>query len=88
MKQLNFLGIAPYEELANSLTIVGEQFENISIDVFTGDLEEGQEIAQSLFHQNYDAIISRGGTANLIQQSVSIPVIDVSISVYDISRSN
>ena len=84
MKQLNFLGIAPYEELANSLTIVGEQFENISIDVFTGDLEEGQEIAQSLFHQNYDAIISRGGTANLIQQSVSIPVIDVSISVYDI----
>ena len=84
MKQLNFLGIAPYEELANSLTIIGEQFENISIETFIGDLEKGQEIAQSLVHHNYDAIISRGGTAKLIQQSVSIPVIDVSISVYDI----
>ncbi|MFM2487154.1 PrpR N-terminal domain-containing protein [Enterococcus avium] len=41
-------------------------------------------MASELFENDYDAIISRGGTADLIRQVVSIPVIDVSISIYDI----
>jgi len=35
----------------------------------------------------YDVIISRGGTAELIQSAVELPVIDISISVYDILLS-
>ena len=45
------------------------------------------DIAMQLAHKNYDVIISRGGTAELIQSAVELPVIDISISVYDILLS-
>ncbi|WP_342565213.1 PrpR N-terminal domain-containing protein [Paenibacillus sp. FSL R7-0345] len=82
--KIKLLGIAPYEELNHSMTVIGEQFGEIDIHIYTADLEEGQQLVSELSEENYDAIISRGGTASLIHQSVSIPVIDVSISVYDI----
>lgn len=82
--KINILGIAPYEELNNSMSIVSKQFKEVESDIYTADLEEGQQIAAELFGNSYDAIISRGGTADLIRQVVSIPVIDVSISIYDI----
>lgn len=83
-KQIKLLGIAPYEELNNSMTTVGKQFPEVSIDIFTADLEEGQKLVAELAADRYDAIISRGGTASLINQVATVPVIDVSISVYDI----
>ncbi|MEQ7196309.1 PrpR N-terminal domain-containing protein [Enterococcus avium] len=82
--KIKILGIAPYEELNNSMSIVSKQFTDVESDIYTADLKEGQKIASDLFENDYDAIISRGGTADLIRQVVSIPVIDVSISIYDI----
>ena len=84
MKKYKFLGIAPYEELKKSMATVEKQFDSFDIDIYTADLEKGQILAKQLANQQYDAIISRGGTANFIQQVVDIPVIDVSISLYDI----
>ncbi|WP_440858114.1 PrpR N-terminal domain-containing protein [Staphylococcus shinii] len=86
-KNINILGIAPYEELNMSMTSVGKKFHNINLDVFTADLEEGHKLAIELYETGYDAIISRGGTAKLIKQSINIPVIDVSISIYDILKA-
>lgn len=82
--KIKILEIAPYEELNNSMSIVSKQFTDVESDIYTADLKEGQKIASELFENDYDAIISRGGTADLIRQVVSIPVIDVSISIYDI----
>ncbi|MBX8937666.1 sigma-54-dependent Fis family transcriptional regulator [Enterococcus gilvus] len=82
--KVKILGIAPYDELNNSMNIVSKQFPDVESDIYTADLKEGQKVAADLFHNNYDAIISRGGTADLIRQVVPIPVIDVSISIYDI----
>lgn len=82
--KIKILGIAPYEELNNSMSIVSKQFTDVESAIYTADLKEGQKIASELFENDYDAIISRGGTADLIRQVVSIPVIDVSISIYDI----
>lgn len=81
---INILGIAPYEELNKSMNIVSKQFKQINTDIFTANLEEGKQLATTLSYNDYDVIISRGGTAELIRQFVSIPVIDVSISIYDI----
>lgn len=81
---ISILGIAPYEELNKSMSIISKQFKQINTDIFTADLEEGKQLATELSHHDYDVIISRGGTADLIRQYVSIPVIDVSISIYDI----
>ena len=78
------LGIAPYEELRRSMENIGSTFPNVLLNTYTGDLQEGKNLALEAIHNDYDVVISRGGTADLIRKSVSIPVIDVSISVYDI----
>ncbi len=78
------LGIAPYEELRYSMENVGSTFPNILLHTYTGDLQEGKNLALEMIHNDYDIVISRGGTADLIRKNISIPVIDVSISVYDI----
>ncbi|MDT2756999.1 PrpR N-terminal domain-containing protein [Enterococcus asini] len=84
MVAVKLLGIAPYEELNQSMHIIGTQYQDVETTVYTADLEEGQKLAISLATEGYDAIISRGGTAKLIQRAVSLPVIDVSLSMYDI----
>jgi transcriptional regulator with PAS, ATPase and Fis domain len=83
-KITKILGIAPYEELRYSMENVGSTFSNILLHTYTGDLQEGKNLALEMIHNDYDIVISRGGTAELIRKNISIPVIDVSISVYDI----
>ncbi|MGM0901241.1 MAG: PrpR N-terminal domain-containing protein [Bacillota bacterium] len=83
-KITKILGIAPYEELRYSMENVGSTFSNILLHTYTGDLQEGKNLALEMSHHDYDIVISRGGTADLIRKHISIPVIDVSISVYDI----
>ena len=84
MRKIKLLGIAPYDELRQSMEIVSQQFDTIDIDVFTANLEQGRELTRQLLTNDYDAIISRGGTADLIKDGTDLPVIDVSISIYDV----
>ena len=86
-QMIHVLVIAPYEGLANLIKTVGEDFQNIQLDIFTGDLEKGVNIARSHLPGNYDAILSRGETARRIQQITPLPVIDISFSEYDILRT-
>lgn len=85
--KIRVLAIAPYEGMKPLLAKLAEEYNNIDMTILIGDLEKGVEIAQSNFHANYDVIISRGGTAKLIQQSVSLPVIEINTSAYDILRT-
>lgn len=87
MKTIKILGIAPYQELNHSMRMIGEQFPAVETTIYTADLEEGQTLAAKLSTDGYDAIISRGGTARLIRNAVSLPVIDVSLSIYDVLSS-
>ncbi|MGV3010126.1 PrpR N-terminal domain-containing protein [Streptococcus thoraltensis] len=84
MSNVRLLGIAPYEELRESMATIASNYDNITLDVYTADLEEAITLVKKLNITQYDAIISRGGTAQLIQKAVKIPVIEVSISLYDI----
>lgn len=62
-------------------------FENIELTVYVGNLDAGAEIAQLYMNQNFDVIISRGGTAELIKTFSPVPVLDIPLSVYDILRT-
>lgn len=84
---IRILAIAPYEAMASALVRCAESFPDVRIDVFTGDLEEGVEILHSVDLSLYDAILSRGGTADLIQQTAEMPVIEIPVQVYDILRT-
>jgi DNA-binding protein Fis len=85
--KIRILAIAPYESMKPVLLNLSKKYQNVDLTILVGDLKKGAEIAQSNFHENFDVIISRGGTAKLIQESVSLPVIEINTSAYDILRT-
>lgn len=78
------LAIAPYEGMAKLILDVANDYNIIDITTYIGNLDIGAKIAKEQIYNNYDVIISRGGTANLIREVVDIPVVEVSISAQDV----
>jgi len=83
---IKILGIAPYEGLKILMDRVAAERSDLTLDIFVGDMAEGLRIAYDNHYENYDVIISRGGTAELLAQAVDIPVIEIETSPYDILR--
>ncbi len=82
--RIRILGIAPYEGMKTMMASLGEEYPQVDLTLFVGDREQGLEIAKTNFHGNYDVVISRGGTASMLRQDLSIPVVEIEISMYDI----
>jgi transcriptional regulator with PAS, ATPase and Fis domain len=80
------LAIVPYEGLYEMMKEVTEDVHDIEFRIELGNLHEGVAIAKEAEKNGYHVIISRGGTASLIQEAVSIPVIDIQVSGYDVLR--
>ena len=87
MRKIKILVIAPYEGLADAVSAIAQERQDVDMTVEVGDLDAGKRIAMSLAHNNYDIILSRGGTAELIRSAVDLPVAEISISGYDILRA-
>ena len=87
IKKTRILGVAPYESLKNLMLQVAAGRNDIELTVYVEDLENGAKIARNLSSESYDVIISRGGTALAIRRNTQLPVISISISVYDILRA-
>lgn len=81
------LGIAPYEGMQTEMQRVVEEYPNIQLETYTGDMEEGVALVKDHQDESFDIIISRGGTAEMIRTVSDIPVVAVQLSVYDILRS-
>lgn len=82
--KIRILGIAPYEGMHTVMDRASQDYPNIQLDVFTGDLEVGVAIVQRMAPNSYDCIISRGGTAALIREVTDVPVVEIQLSVYDV----
>jgi transcriptional regulator with PAS, ATPase and Fis domain len=85
--KIKVLGIAPYEAMKTAMQTVADERSDIDLDVYTADLHHGVEIVNHNLQGNYDVIVSRGGTAELVGKITSIPVVEISLSVYDILRA-
>ena len=86
MDKIRILGIAPYEGICLLLREAASRNENIELEAYTGNLDAGRELA--LQHgEDFDCIISRGGTASLIRQVTSKPVVEIEFSAYDVLQS-
>ena len=84
MEEIRILGIAPFESIRAAMERVArEEFPEVRFEAYTGDLEEGVKIAQRLVNENesYDVMISRGGTAELLKQMLTMPVVEITFSV-------
>lgn len=84
---LRILAIAPYEAMKEALQLTAAAFPTLRLDAYTGDLQEGVDIVRQVDTENYDAILSRGGTAELIRPVTDLPVIEIPVSVYDVLRT-
>ncbi len=82
--RIHVLGIAPYEGMKTLMSSVVADYPQIDLTLFVGDMEQGLEIARNNFHGDYDVVISRGGTAKMLQKNLALPVIEIDISMYDI----
>ena len=88
MRPIKILGIAPYEGIASLMQQAAESCDGLQIDVHVGNLTAGAEIAAAKTAQEeYDVILSRGGTAEAIRRCTDLKVVDIPLSVYDILRS-
>lgn len=86
MKKIRALGIAPYEGIKELMDKIAIKKDDIEIVTYTANLEKGIDILRNT-DKNFEVIISRGGTARLLENYIDIPVVEISFTVYDILRS-
>lgn len=84
---IHILAVAPYESMRAAMERAAEAYPEIRLRVRTGDLEEGVEAVRGAGPDNFDCIISRGGTAQLIRRITDVPVVEIPLSVYDVLRA-
>ncbi|GIO21531.1 sigma-54-dependent Fis family transcriptional regulator [Oceanobacillus sp. J11TS1] len=77
--------IAPYTGMIEAVKQLKVP-EDFQLDTKLANLEEAIRLAEEAESQGYDIIISRGGTAGLIEEIVSIPVVHIDITGYDMLR--
>ena len=86
-RKIKILGIAPYQSLKTYMEKVAQSYSDIELVTYVGDLEAGVKLSQQYMNDGFDIIISRGGTASLIKNFSTIPVIEIPLSFYDILRT-
>lgn len=84
---MNVLFIIPFEAMRRSVRQIAELYPYIETTILCGNEDGGKQVALESYSDNYDCIISRGNTASLIRQAVSIPVVDVRVTLNDVFNS-
>ena len=85
--KLRILAIAPYEGMKTLLQNTAKEFPDVEMTVIVGDLKAGLDLTMNRFQSDYDVLMSRGGTARLLRQSLSLPVVDIKVTANDILRT-
>ncbi len=84
--RINALVVAPYAGLAELTNSLKTELKEFNLTVIQGDLQEVLPELDRLHLQDFDVIISRGGTATLLSKHTRLPVIDIQVSGFDILR--
>ncbi|CUH97725.1 hypothetical protein P22_3860 [Propionispora sp. 2/2-37] len=82
--------VAPYVSLANlAQEVVVERFFDSAqlIKVVTGNLHECLHAVRQAVEDGVEVIVSRGGTATLIEKHVNIPIVPIQVTVMDVLRA-
>lgn len=80
--------IAPYQELFTSgQKMLRELGLTDKFECFFGDLTRAIPIARKAEREGVDVIVSRGGTAELIEKAVEVPVVEIPIAFQDLAEA-
>ncbi len=85
-KSIRILLIAPYESLIHLFKKAVLKYEEVSLDAYECDTIDVPELIKSINVDDYDIVISRGYTCNIIRSVCDCHVWDVGNSLYDIIR--
>ncbi|RIW29180.1 sigma-54-dependent Fis family transcriptional regulator [Bacillus salacetis] len=86
-KKIKTLAIAPYEGLKDLINNVAKERSELEIQTVIGNMLEGLEIVKEKSSEQFDLIISRAGTADMIKEVTDLPVIDIKLSIVDMMRA-
>ncbi|MBB6730667.1 sigma-54-dependent Fis family transcriptional regulator [Cohnella zeiphila] len=85
--KIKALVVAPYEGLIELINQLSSELPEFEITSVLGDLSEGLHVFKERYvHKEFDVVISRGGTAALLREHISAPVVDIQVSGFDILR--
>lgn len=88
VNQAQILVVAPYEGMYHLINQIQIEKKLENIKVVMGDLELGLEATfNEIKNGEYDLIISRGGTAELLINETSIPILEIPITNTDVMQA-
>ncbi len=87
MNKVKILVIAPYEGMKDVIASIAAARDDIEVTILVGNMERGAALVEHCDQSRYDVIISRGGTARLIQEVSSLPLIEIELTPHDIRNA-
>ena len=88
--QAQVLVVAPIPRLAEEVRrVIAEQFrgQEERFTVVEADLREAEALVARGGTEGYEVVVSRGGTAELLERLLDIPVVHIQVSLTDILRA-
>ena len=88
MKKIKILAVAPYAGMKELMNSVAARRSDIELTALVGDMQDGlNAAARALESGDFDIIVSRGGTAELLSRSVSLMTLDITVTLGDILQA-
>ena len=87
MSKVKILVIAPYEGMKDVIASIAAARDDIEVTILVGNMERGAALVEHCDQSRYDVIISRGGTARLVQEVSSLPLIEIELTPHDIRNA-
>lgn len=82
----SILIIAPHIKIAETAKVVALKYNDVAVEV--GLLEQSIDIARKAEAEGVDVLISRGGTAQLLDREIkSTPIVELPVSTYDLLKA-
>ncbi len=87
--KIKILAVLPYEGLRDQILKIAGQYDQIEVKTIVTKLNEAVENTKAALKAlSYDAIISRGGTAETLRSDISdIEIIDIPVTFADVFRA-
>ncbi|MBP1918965.1 sigma 54-interacting transcriptional regulator [Youngiibacter multivorans] len=79
--------LAPIEDIYDKAVNLVKERNYSNVEVILGNMGEGLMIARELVKNGVKIIVTRGGTYKLIQTDLSIPVVEIKVSAFDVLES-
>ncbi|MFZ5643398.1 MAG: sigma 54-interacting transcriptional regulator [Bacillota bacterium] len=86
MENIKIGVVSTYPEMTKLVRTMADEMK-LNLEVREGVLEEGVSLAYQFEHEGVDVIISRGVTGEKIKKAVSLPVVLIEITSFDILKA-